>query len=217
MAVQHFGKAGQKQEIERLWRAIQRVAKATLQNGSIGNAGLRFYDAGSATFEGGGGIVIRDSGYIIIDGDIDGLGDFDWLGTFKARGPWELIGLGKVTAATTDWLGDINLTGDMRVTGAGRVRIGTSMVLNPAGSNGRVEFANGAQVFTDGSSIQMYLGNGVCQVSNSEAKIQVGGTTLRVVSGNIYATGMDTISAASVPGSFVGALVYDGGQMKRVV
>lgn len=222
MGVDHLGDAGIKQEIGKLWREVRRVAKMTLQNGAIGRAGLRFYEAGSATFEGGGGIIIRDSGYIQIDGDITGIGHFDWEGTFKARGPWELIGLGKVTATTTDWLGDIdmsgdfNLTGDMRVTGAGRVRVGTSLVLNPAGNNGRVEFANGAQVFTDASSIQMYLGNGVAQVSNTEAKLQVGGTTLRVTSGHVFAGGVDTKSVADVPGGFVGALVLIGGEMFRL-
>ncbi|QNA93268.1 MULTISPECIES: hypothetical protein [unclassified Microbacterium] len=208
MGVVHIGL---KMSGDELWRKVESIARATLARAAFGRSGARFYEGGSAVFEDGGGIIIRNSGYIIIDGDITGAGEFDWTG------PWKLSGPGQVTAPTTEWSGDIELTGDLNVVDAGRIKVGSSLVLNPSGNNGRVEFANGAQVFTDGSSIQVYLGNGVCQVSNAEAKLQVGGTSFRVQSGQIYASGMDTMNATEVPGGFVGAIVNFSGQIFRLV
>ena len=194
--------------IQRLVRRVARLESgAMLENSSITNGRMRFI----------GGLLRLDSGALVelfgqwrFTGNGAVTGDVVAEGKWTQNGPWEFNGPGDID-------GDVDLTGSLSVLGAGRVKVGSAMTLNPAGSNGRVEFANGAQVFTDAATIQVYKGNGVVQVSDTEAKVQVGGTAVRVQSGHVYMSGMATKTLASTPGAFVNALVYDGGEVKRVV
>jgi hypothetical protein len=136
-------------------------------------------------------------------------------GTLTQNGPWNLNGAGTIAGNVTQ-TGNTTQQGNVNVTGGGKITVG-NMVIDPAISGGAVVFANGAQVFTDASTIQVYKGNGVAQVSDSEAKLQLGGTSWRLTSGHIFTGGIATKSAATVPGGFVGALVYDAGEVKRLI
>lgn len=186
MGVNHLGL---QMTLAELLRQVRQVAVATIQNSAIGRAGIRFYDAGKATFEGGGGIIIRDSGYIIIDGDLTGIGDFNWEGTFKALGPWQLIGAGTVTAETTEWLGDIDMSGEIRLLGdiivlpGGRIVVG-DMVIDPA-EGGSVTFPGGATVQADPSGgVRMITGDAVVN-AGSVASIRKGSSSVIVGSSSI--------------------------------
>lgn len=165
MGVDHLGGSdGLRQEIQKLWRELRRVAKATLQNASIGRAGIRFYDAGSATFEGGGGVRILGGGFI------DGSGTFDWTGpmnlqgaqtitgptTFTGQmtvnGPWDLNGNGDITGDVAI-SGDLTLNSDLTL-GTGRIVAGPVRIDKLGPAAGRI--VSTGQMVVDGASI--YLG-----------------------------------------------------------
>lgn len=125
MGVDHVGAGGLYQEIQKLWRELQRVAKATLQNGSIGRAGLRVYDGGWIRIEGGG---LSVTGTQTVSGRLEGDGVLDWSGTVYFRGPTGVQGEFAVSGPTTlsgnvtgtgvlDWLGTVYLKGPTGVQG----------------------------------------------------------------------------------------------------
>lgn len=172
--------------------------------GTARTTGTQYVDGrleGAGVFDWSGAVWLRGS--VMVPGNLTGVGSLLW------SGPWEMRGNGDIT-------GDVNLTGNITVLPGGKIQVG-NIVIDPTISGGAVAFANGAQVFTDGSSIQVYLGNGVMQVSNSSAKIQVGGTRVEVTSGHVYASGMATAPVGDYPGGFIGAVVNDGGEMKTLV
>lgn len=202
MGVDHPGLGFSMQD---LMREVRRVAKATIQNSAIGRAGLRIYAGGRLTINDGGGIVITDSGYIQIDGDITGVGDFDWSGTFKARGPWELIGSGKVTAELTEWLGDINLSGDLNVIAGGKITAG-NVTVEPnkitvgAGAasavlqDGELKLANGAKLavgLTGGDSSIGLVPGGSADISAN-----LGTAWMRAL-GSVVAVSLSTVRIAA--------------------
>lgn len=229
MGVDHLGGSdGLRQEIQKLWRELRRVAKATLNNASVGGGGIRVYDAGAIRFEEGGGIVIAGSGYIIIDGDLTGAGDLSWTG------PWDLAGLGTVTGDVTftgqmtvngPWkfvgngqiTGDVDVTGNIKVLPGGKIQVG-NIVIDPTISGGAVTFANGAQVFTDASTIQVFKGGSVVQISDDYARLQSPHGVISTSSDGVRLTGYGTVNVADVPGAFVGAAILDSsGYLKKVV
>src|SRR5690606_34696415 len=73
MGVDHLGATGLRQEIGSLKRDLRRVARATLQNGSIGRAGIRVYDGGWIRIEDGG---LQVTGTASVTGTLEGSGTF---------------------------------------------------------------------------------------------------------------------------------------------
>lgn len=83
---------------------------------------------------------------------------------------------------TLDIKGKSTLQDDLEVKGGGKVKVG-GMTLDPTVASGAVTFSNGAQVYTNGSSIQMFRGDGVVQVAGDRAAIQWGGAAFSVDAG----------------------------------
>lgn len=196
MGVDHPGLA---MSLGDLVRMVRREAVAALQNSSIGRAGLRFYNGGKALFQGGGGIQIDDDGYILLNGNMTGVGVFDWSGNAIFRHTVNIVGPSALGATLT-------------VTNAGKIIVG-NIIIDPTISGGAVAFANGAQVFTDATTIQVFKGNSVVQVSDTQAKMQVGGTSVRVQDGKVFVNGISGRSGTGLP---VGTLGVDpDGEMWR--
>jgi len=219
-----------KQEIRRLQRTNP------LEAASVTSGRVRFI-GGQLRVDSGGSVVIV--GTLAIDGTTTVTGTFTvsgpWnltgagtisgnvtitgnvtsTGTLTQNGPWNMNGAGTIAGNVTQ-TGNTTMTGNFTVTGGGKITVG-SMTIDPNISGGAIAFANGAQVFTDGSTIQVYKGNGVVQISDTEAKLQVGGTGVRVTSGHVYTTGVATKAVGTVAGGFVSAMVYDAGEMKRLI
>lgn len=211
--------------IDKIVRRLSRLESgAMLENASITSGRLRII---------GGTLRVDSGGSVVIVGTLSIDGATTVTGSFKVTGPWRLEGDGTITgnvvgSGTLTWngswnlngagkiAGNVDVTGNLDVQGAGRVKVG-GMTLDPTIAGGAVTFPNGAQVFTNGSTIQVYLGNGVVQVSDAEVKMQLGGTSLRLTSGHIYGAGMATKAVGTVPGGFVGAIVYDAGEWKRLI
>lgn len=156
MGVNHLGPGSQRQEFQRLWTAIRAVAKATLQNGAIGRAGLRFYDAGRALFQGGGGIQIDDGGYIIINGDLTGIGDIDWSGPSIFRGTVNITGNMATSgtlyvAGATTLAGAVTMNNDLTM-GTGRIVAGPVRI-DRAGSYGGRVYSTSILVLEAGNAV----------------------------------------------------------------
>jgi hypothetical protein len=222
--------------LEDIEKRLQRQERANpLEAASVTNGQIRII-GGTIRVDGGGNLIVNGtmsvngtstvtgsftvsgpwnlSGAGTISGNVTITGNVTTTGTLTQNGPWNMNGAGNIAGNVTQ-TGNTTMTGNFTVTGGGKITVG-SMTIDPNISGGAIAFANGAQVFTDGSTIQVYKGNGVLQVSDSEAKIQVGGSAVRVTSGHVYASGMDTKSVATVPGGFVGAVVYESGELKRL-
>lgn len=178
----------------------------------------------NASVTGGTVRLIRATLRVEAGGSIELVGTLDGEGRFNWGGPW------KFDSGDGEIGGNVDLTGILRILGGGKIVLGDiiidgatgkirvgNMTIDPSIAGGAVTFQNGAQVFTDASTIQVYKGNGVVQVSDAEVKMQLGGTAIRLTSGHIFASGMATKSAATVPGGFVGAIVHDAGELKRLV
>lgn len=155
-----------------LIRTVRRIARQTIQNASIGRAGIRVYDGGRILFEQGGGVEIRDDGFIIIDGDLTGNGNLNWTGF------WRFI-----SAAGGEIDGDVALKGNFDLTGkltsagirieggkiyagtgtkqvvidgtTGRVTIG-GMKIDPNDHDGMITLPNGGQVLAEGNATEVW-------------------------------------------------------------
>ncbi|WP_309129484.1 hypothetical protein [Microbacterium sp.] len=186
-----------RQEFQKLWRELRRVAKATLQNGSIGRAGIRVYDGGRIRIEGGGGIDIVGSGYIRIDGDLTGDGELSWTG------PWELLGNGEVTGTVT-WSGDLNLTGDITVLGSGRIIAG-NITIDPSAAGGRIGFGSDRFMHAGSGFLGVYDGSRFVVFNSSGVAIHggAGSPTLSVGPGGVRISGLSKVPKAGVPANCV--------------
>lgn len=206
MGVDHIGStAGFNQQFQRLKRELRRVAKATLNNGSIGGAGLRVHDAGVIRFEEGGGIVIAGSGYITLDGDLTGIGSFSW------SGPWELAGVqGKVTGDVA-WSGDLNLTGNIKVLAGGKIQVG-GMTITPYTGGGQIDFGNGRTIdastgymaIRDGSRFIVFNSSGVAINGGS------GSPTVTIATDGLFISGLPTMKSSLAGRAAPGTLWLDG-------
>lgn len=134
--------------------------------------------------------TVRVSGPLTITGDTSVSGDFTVTGPTKLNGETDIGGDTTVTgdlnvegpldvAGTMDIKGKSTLQNDLEVKGGGKVKVG-GMTLDPSIAAGAITFANGAQVFTNGDSIQVFRGQGVLQVENDRASLQWGGKSFSV-------------------------------------
>jgi hypothetical protein len=219
MGVDHPGLG---MSVGELVRTIRRIARQTIQNASIGRAGIRFYDAGSATFVGGGGVRILGGGFI------DGSGTFDWTGpmnlqgaqtitgptTFTGQmtvnGPWKFVGNGQIT-------GDVDVTGTIKVLPGGKIQVG-GMTIDPFTGGGRIDFGDGRMIHAASGHLAIYDGTRFIVFNSTGVAINGGGgPTVTVGPGGIQ--GVPTIPKSQAPPeAFVGAAVFDSnGALRRVV
>lgn len=211
MGVDHLGAAGLRQEVQRLWSAVRKVSRATLQNGSIGRAGIRVYDGGWIRIEDGG---LSITGTQTVAGKLTGSGTFDWTGPMNLKGAQSVTGpttfTGKVTVngpwdlnGNGDIAGAVNLTGSMAVKSGGSITVqggGGNVVLSSTYGSPRINLG-GAQI--DGGA--------------SSFTFTVGTTTVYFIGGTIRIAGMPTKSQSAYPGSFPGAVVADtSGNLYRI-
>ncbi|QZY52928.1 peptidoglycan DD-metalloendopeptidase family protein [Leucobacter tenebrionis] len=129
--------------IQQLVRMIRDEVVATLQNSSIGSAGLRIYGGGWIRIENGGlsvtgtavvsgslqvtGTLLQVgpwtmegpgtiTGNVGMTGDLTGSGMLRWTGDWKLEGDGEISGDVKITG-DTEILGKLDVTGDTRLRG----------------------------------------------------------------------------------------------------
>lgn len=149
---------------DELLSEIRRSTRDALQNSSIGRNGIRFYDGGKALFQGGGGVEIQDTGYIMINGSLTGLGEFNWEGTFVQTGQSTFTGpttfTGTINATgTTAWSGTMSILGNLQVLMGGQFICGPIVIDRSGPAGGRIRStgqlilgdATGA-VYIDGST-----------------------------------------------------------------
>lgn len=200
---------------------VRREALAALQNSSIGRAGLRFYDGGKALFQGGGGVEIQDTGYIIINGSLTGLGEFNWEGTFVQTGESTFTGpttfTGTINATgNTAWSGTMSIVGELRVLPGGKIQVG-NMIIDPA-NGGSVQFPGGASLQADpDGGIRIIQGLNRVYVGSGLVSMQMGTRSISISASGIQMSGLDTISSASAGGASAGTLWTDGMEIYRVV
>jgi hypothetical protein len=212
--------------ISALERKLERyMSGAWLENASVSNGRLRFI----------GGLLLIDSGGTLeVIGHFNGTGDFEW------SGPW------KFDSGDGEIAGNVKLTGDFDLTGKftsgnvriedGKIYVGTgaaqividgatgkitagNMSMDPTVSGGALTFANGAQVFTDADTVQLYKGNSVVQVTDSYARLQNGGNVVEISESGVRMSlaALGTYSAAdtSIP---VGTLrITSAGILERAI
>ncbi|MEW1705948.1 peptidoglycan DD-metalloendopeptidase family protein [Microbacterium sp. NPDC089190] len=222
--------------IRRLIFRVDRLeGGAMLENSSISNGRMRFI-GGLLRVDSGGRVEIV--GTLQVDGTSTVTGTFNlvgpWsftgngeisgnvrvLGQFNVEGPWKLIGDGEITGKVTI-AGEIDLTGIMKVKGrievdeTGRIRVG-GMELNPEEHGGAITFPNGAQVFTDAETIQVFKGNSVAQVSDDYARIQHGGSVIEIDGDGVRISPGAIATALSTEGLQWMAIEVATGRLKRV-
>lgn len=164
----------------------------------------------------GGGAAITVDGRQTVTGTLDGTGTFTWTGPVNIGGTCTISGplnvTGNVTTSgsftnsgtftnngATNLNGATTVKGDLNVTTPGKIKVGSSMTLDPSVSSGAVVFSNGAQVFTDATTIQVYKGNGVVQISNTEAKLQLGGMSVSLTPSGLRLGGVPKATKAGIP------------------
>lgn len=223
MGVDHLGSPGLNQEIQQLWRELRRVAKATLQNASIGRAGIRVYDGGWIVIENGG---LEVEGLARVIGELEGSGTLDWWGPWFLRGTgtiagdqnvtgdttytgevtingaWKFVGPGEITG-NVDLKGILNLLKDLLVKAGGRIVIegADQIVLEQSGGVARMRM--GASEIRGGDGLGLYPNNGPSIISTSAG--------LRI-------TNLPTIPRASANNAVAGTLWQNAqGYVYRVV
>jgi hypothetical protein len=172
----------------------------------------------------------RVTGLLLVDGTLQVTGTESVTGTLVVSGGQIITGTFRIDGETTinghtvingttdieghttfngptDIIGALGLSGSMTVKPGGGIDVqnGTvkvgSMRLDPNVSSGAMVFSNGAQVFTNGDTIQVYKGNGVVQLSDTEAKLQLGGAAIVIDAegihfyGAVFAHNLPTIEA----------------------
>lgn len=235
MGVNHLGEAGLRQEITRLWSAVRKVSRATLQNASIGRAGIRVYDGGWIRIEDGG---LQVTGTASVSGKLTGDGTFDWSGpvnlkgaqsvtgptTFTGKmtvnGDWALNGDGTATGAV-NVSGPLNVIGVWKLTGTGEIVGNTSLTGNMAvKSGGSITVQGGGGNVTLSSTYNSPRVNlGGAQIDGGSSFTFTAGTTIVYFdNGTIRIAGMPTKPQSAYPGSFPGAVVVDGfGKLHRII
>lgn len=205
---------------EKIARMVRREALAVLQNSSVGRAGIRFYEGGRALFQGGGGVEIQDTGYIIINGSLTGLGEFNWEGTFVQTGQSTFTGpttfTGTINATgNTAWSGIMSIVGELRVLPGGKIQVG-NMIIDPA-NGGSVQFPGIGAIRADTNGVLLEAGNTFAVVRQGFAYIGLPGQSFSVDGLNgPRIQGLPTVSSAST-GLPIGTLYVDpSGYLYRV-
>ena len=202
-----------------LVRTIRRIAKQTIQNASIGRAGIRVYDGGWIRIEDGGLSVTGSavvSGYLDITGRLQGSGEFAWSGPMEITGAMEVTGPLTVDGSW-DLNGDGEIRGNVTVLAGGRIKVG-NMIIDPAGG-GSVSFPGGAVVDADpGGGVRMTQGTNRVYVGAALVSLQYGTRTIAISSSGQRMSGMPTTPSSLAGGASPGSVWSDtSGKLYRVV
>lgn len=203
--------------IKRLIYRVDRLESgAMLENSSITNGQMTFLGGklrglAGAIFEWVGSFNLTGqfnaTGWSIFRGPVTITGE---TGTLEVAANAELHGNTKIgqnleVTAETLLKGLTKVLADFRVEDNGKIYVGPSMTLDPTVSSGAMVFSNGAQVFTDAGTIQVYKGNGVVQISDAYARLQWGGLSVvldvdgvHVNGGPLIVQGRTTLQGAAV-------------------
>lgn len=213
MGVDHLGaNAGLRQGLRKQRRESNRAAKATLQNSSIGRAGIRVYDGGWIRIEDGG---LSVTGTQTVTGTLTGSGTFNWTGpmnlqgaqsitgptTFTGQmtvnGPWKLVGAGQIT-------GNVNVTGDIEILAGGRVKVG-NIIIDPSTAGGQIDLGSGRTIdagsgflaIRDGARFVVFNSTGVSINGGS------GSPTVTVSVNGVRMSGLPKVTKAGIPSGCV--------------
>lgn len=218
MGVHHPGHGA----VADLKRGQRNQGVASITNSSIGRDGIRFYDGGKALFQGGGGVEIQDTGYIIINGSLTGLGEFNWEGTFVQTGQSTFTGpttfTGTINATgNTAWSGIMSIVGELRVLPGGKIQVG-NMIIDPA-DGGSVQFPNGARVSGDGvGGVRMAQGANQVYVGPGLVSMQYGTRVISITGSGHQMSGLDTAPSSLANGAVAGTIWADPtGKLFRIV
>lgn len=199
-----------------------------MNNSAIGRGGIEVYDQGTLNISDGHLIV---NGTATFTGTFTQSGPTSFTGTFTQSGPSTFSGTTNLNGPThingaTDIKGTLSVEGatslkaDLTVAAGAKVKVGSAMTLDPSVSSGALVFSNGAQVFTDATTIQVYKGTSVVQIEDGSAKLQ--GTGMNYVkvdsTGTNIAGPLKSTSGGTISG--VTSNVYMDpatGAIKRIV
>jgi hypothetical protein len=188
---------------------IGKLERATpMNNAAIGRGGIEVYDGGEITITNGG---LSVTGKATITGILEADGTITFTGNFTQTGPTVFQGTLSVEGVTT-------VKNDFNVTTGGKIKVGTAMVLDPSVSAGALVFSNGAQVFTDATTVQMFKGGSVCQVDDASAKIQATGGYVKVDSSGVNLNGpLRNTSGSTITGVTANVYMDASGNIKKIV
>lgn len=202
-----------------LIRTIRRIAKATIQNASIGRAGIRVYDGGWIRIEDGGLSVTGTadvSGYLNISGKLTGTGEFAWSGPLKLTGATTVTG-----PLTVDGSWDLNGNGEIRgnvtVLGGGLIRAG-NIEISPSVNGGAIKVGDHT-IYVNGAVLTvLHSGGAQLVLNNGGASLLGGGKSFAVQATGVSIGGLPTISRGSANNATIGTVYCNSsGQLFRVV
>jgi hypothetical protein len=159
-----------------------------------GGGGITIENEGGLKVTGTAEIIgsLIATGVIDFSGDVTISGPLDVTGVMTLVGDLVVASGGKITAGTielnpdgsakfgsltispagkiTSGSAEINPDGSVKfgavtIDTAGKVKVGSAMTLDPSVSSGALVFSNGAQIFTDATTVQMFKGTSAVQVA----------------------------------------------------
>lgn len=154
MGVDHPGRG---MSMPDLIRTIRRIARQTIQNASIGRAGIRVYDGGWIRIEDGG---LQVTGTATVTGRLEGSGTFDWTGPMNLKGAQSITGPTTFTGQMTvngPWkmVGNGEITGNVKVLAGGTFKVG-NLLIDPDDHGGMITLPNGGQVMANGNAVEVW-------------------------------------------------------------
>ncbi|MDF2045157.1 M23 family metallopeptidase [Microbacterium sp. Kw_RZR3] len=225
--------------ISKLERKLERfMSAAWLENSSISDGQLTLI---RATLLMMGGSLLKGEGTFDWTGPGSIAGDWEVLGGGVIRvggvlispvgGGRIMIGEGPVAiildgGTGTLTMGNIKMEGGKIYVGIGASQIvidgatgkivAGNMTMDPTTSGGALVYENGAQVFTDEDTIQVFKGNSVAQVSNDYARIQHGGDVIQIDGEGVRMSPGAVPTAESVEGAHWLAIDTTTGRLRRI-
>ncbi len=203
MGVDHPGLPFSMQD---LIRTVRRIARQTIQNASIGRAGIRVYDGGWIRIEDGG---LQVTGTASVSGTLTGSGTFDWTGPMNLKGaqnvtgpttfvgkvditgPLDVLGTWKLTG-NGEIIGDVDLKGILRLLSDLLVKAGGRIVIEGADqivleqSGGVARMRMGASEIRGGDGIGLYPNSGPSIISTSAGLRIASLPTISGATPNVY-------------------------------
>ncbi|WP_367147229.1 M23 family metallopeptidase [Microbacterium proteolyticum] len=165
----------------------------------------------------GGGRIMVGAGPngIILDGGAGSLTN----GNVTIQGGKVTAGTGAAQVVIDGATGKVTVgTGSKQVVidgATGKITAG-KLAVDPEKSGGSIVFENGAEVFTDATTIQVFKGNSVAQVSDDYARIQHGGDVVEIDGAGVRISPGAIAPAASSDGLGWLAIEVATGRLRRV-
>jgi hypothetical protein len=157
-----------------LVRTIRRIARQTIQNASIGRAGIRVYDGGWIRIE-DGGLSITGTG--VVSGTFDVSGTLKGSGTFDWTGPMNLKGAQNVTGPTT-FVGKVDITGPLNVLGTWKLT-GNGEIIGDVDLKGILRLLSDLLVKSGGRIVIEGADQIVLEQSGGVARMRMGASEIR--------------------------------------